>query len=248
MNTISTPAQLIVGTSDQTYFYALEKLQNIFCLQDKKNKQNCFCSECSKLKKHQHSSVIWIEPEKEYVVDNIKIIFEKIRFTLEKNQNFFFVLDKAHTLNPTCANRMLKILEEPPAGYNFILLTNNENSVLPTIRSRCTIHICTTQTQPITTHPLLSFFFTPKKLDDIIEFEKTIRQQNLTNTQSTELIHQLVEHFQQQIINDYKQNTDVSYYEKVLATLKNILKKPPQSGSSNIFWKYVSVIFPKQDI
>jgi len=37
------------------------------------------------------------------------------------------------------ANRLLKILEEPPMYVIFILITNNEQLVLPTIKSRCEI-------------------------------------------------------------------------------------------------------------
>jgi DNA polymerase III delta prime subunit len=245
MKTALHPTQLIVGNSNQTYFHALTHLQNFFCTQQNANKQNCFCAECRKLKSHQHHSVVWIEPEKEYVVDNIKVIFEKTKFSLDKDEQFFFVLSKVQTLNPTCANRMLKILEEPPAGYNFILLTNNENMVLPTIRSRCTVHTISQQTESITTNPILSFFCSPEKLNNPLELEKTIREQNPTNTQSTELVFELVKHFQKKIVACYQQNIDASYYEKALESLKNILKKPPQSGSSNSFWKYVSVVFPR---
>lgn len=35
-------------------------------------------------------------------------------------------------------NALLKILEEPPEYAVFLLLTDNPNKMLPTIRSRCT--------------------------------------------------------------------------------------------------------------
>jgi len=41
------------------------------------------------------------------------------------------------TMNPTCANKILKILEEPPANTLFILVTEEEQRLLSTIRSRC---------------------------------------------------------------------------------------------------------------
>jgi len=40
-------------------------------------------------------------------------------------------------MNPTCANKILKILEEPPANTLFILVTEEEQRLLGTIRSRC---------------------------------------------------------------------------------------------------------------
>ncbi|HEY5510613.1 MAG TPA: DNA polymerase III subunit delta [Prolixibacteraceae bacterium] len=41
------------------------------------------------------------------------------------------------TMNATCANKILKILEEPPANTIFILVTEEEQKLLSTIRSRC---------------------------------------------------------------------------------------------------------------
>ena len=41
------------------------------------------------------------------------------------------------TMNLTCANKILKILEEPPANTLFMLVTEEEQRLLSTIRSRC---------------------------------------------------------------------------------------------------------------
>lgn len=41
------------------------------------------------------------------------------------------------TMHVTCANKILKILEEPPANTLFILVTEEEQRLLSTIRSRC---------------------------------------------------------------------------------------------------------------
>lgn len=41
------------------------------------------------------------------------------------------------TMHPSCANKILKILEEPPANTLFILVTEEEQKLLGTVRSRC---------------------------------------------------------------------------------------------------------------
>jgi DNA polymerase-3 subunit delta' len=41
------------------------------------------------------------------------------------------------TMNQTCANKILKILEEPPANTLFLLVSEEEQKLLSTIRSRC---------------------------------------------------------------------------------------------------------------
>ncbi|MEE9212478.1 MAG: hypothetical protein V3U29_07480 [Phycisphaeraceae bacterium] len=51
--------------------------------------------------------------------------------------NKVFIVDEAELLNPTGQNLLLKTLEEPPAGTFLILVTSNEDRLLPTIRSRC---------------------------------------------------------------------------------------------------------------
>lgn len=43
----------------------------------------------------------------------------------------------AHRMNPSAANALLKILEEPPAGVLFLLTAPSAAAVLATIRSRC---------------------------------------------------------------------------------------------------------------
>lgn len=47
------------------------------------------------------------------------------------------IIDHVETMNTEFANRMLKILEEPPSGICFILITDQPDLLLPTIISRC---------------------------------------------------------------------------------------------------------------
>lgn len=48
-----------------------------------------------------------------------------------------FIIDEAELLNIDTQNAILKTLEEPPPGTVIILVTPNEDRLLPTIRSRC---------------------------------------------------------------------------------------------------------------
>lgn len=50
-----------------------------------------------------------------------------------------FVIHDAERMLPTSANALLKTLEEPPEKTVIILTSSSENSLLPTIRSRCQI-------------------------------------------------------------------------------------------------------------
>ncbi|MHA6731943.1 AAA family ATPase [Devosia sp. A369] len=47
------------------------------------------------------------------------------------------IIDSIDDLNPSAANALLKILEEPPAETIFLLVSHRPGQLLPTIRSRC---------------------------------------------------------------------------------------------------------------
>ncbi|MEY4698368.1 MAG: hypothetical protein RIT14_2796 [Pseudomonadota bacterium] len=47
------------------------------------------------------------------------------------------IIDSADEMNPNAANALLKVLEEPPAGVTFFLISHQPFRLLPTIRSRC---------------------------------------------------------------------------------------------------------------
>lgn len=47
------------------------------------------------------------------------------------------IVEQAHRLNDDAQNALLKMLEEPPAGVTMILCADDEECLLPTVRSRC---------------------------------------------------------------------------------------------------------------
>jgi DNA polymerase III subunit delta' len=47
------------------------------------------------------------------------------------------IIDAADEMNPSAANAILKMLEEPPKGATLLLVSHQPSRLLPTIRSRC---------------------------------------------------------------------------------------------------------------
>lgn len=47
------------------------------------------------------------------------------------------IVDSADEMNPSAANALLKLLEEPPASVTILLVSHQPSGLLPTIRSRC---------------------------------------------------------------------------------------------------------------
>ena len=47
------------------------------------------------------------------------------------------IVEQAHRTNDDAQNALLKLLEEPPAGVTIVLCADDEEGLLPTVRSRC---------------------------------------------------------------------------------------------------------------
>ncbi|MGB3406693.1 MAG: DNA polymerase III subunit delta', partial [Jannaschia sp.] len=62
------------------------------------------------------------------------------------------IVDAADDLNPSAANALLKLLEEPPARTTLLLVTHQPARLLPTIRSRCRV----LRVEPLAPDALLS--------------------------------------------------------------------------------------------
>jgi DNA polymerase-3 subunit delta' len=94
------------------------------------------CSQCLRISKSQHESILWISPATEQIkIDQARQVLDFLSLqSLTKKR--FVVLERADVLNQQAANALLKILEEPPSGTIFFLLTTNSAALLPTIRSR----------------------------------------------------------------------------------------------------------------
>lgn len=69
-----------------------------------------------------------------------RIVEESLLSPVEGERKLF-VLDAFHTASPLVQNKLLKILEDPPAGVHFLLGAETEFAVLPTVLSRVVKYI-----------------------------------------------------------------------------------------------------------
>jgi len=93
-----------------------------------------------------HPDLLVIEPEFDdkkgeqkniITAEQARAIPEFLSLTPAESQWRVVIVDSVDQLNPTGANSILKILEEPPAKTLLLLISHNPGSLLPTIRSRC---------------------------------------------------------------------------------------------------------------
>lgn len=71
------------------------------------------------------------------VIEQIRELQAALSVTGHHGSRRVVVLDPAEAMNPFTANALLKLLEEPPAGCVFVLVSSAPRRLLPTIRSRC---------------------------------------------------------------------------------------------------------------
>ena len=96
------------------------------------------CSACRKVLEGNHPDVITVEdPEHKNVA--VKVVREaREDIFIRPNEADHKIYLFPQELGIEGQNALLKILEEPPSYGVFILLTDNPDKLLPTVRSRCT--------------------------------------------------------------------------------------------------------------
>lgn len=102
-----------------------------------------------KIKSKSHPDVIVVEPEteekkgktreKDISIFQIREMKERLKFFPYELGCKFCIIKKANRLTSEAANSLLKFLEEPQANTFFILLSDNLDSILPTIVSRSAV-------------------------------------------------------------------------------------------------------------
>ena len=96
------------------------------------------CESCRKIRNHNHPDFITVEdPEHTNVAVKIVRQFREDVF-IRPNESDYKIYLFPQDLGIEGQNALLKILEEPPQYGIFLLLTDNPEKILPTVRSRCT--------------------------------------------------------------------------------------------------------------
>ncbi len=100
------------------------------------------CISCDKIERSQSPDVILVKPEDGKVqlgVDVIRRVREEAVFAPIDLPKKFYIITEADAMNSQAQNAFLKILEEPPSHVMFLLLSENADTLLSTVRSRAPI-------------------------------------------------------------------------------------------------------------
>ena len=98
------------------------------------------CTACRKAMAGTHPDFITVDdPEKKTVpVELIRKARADIYVQPNEADRKIYMFPRAQDMGIPGQNALLKVLEEPPSYGVFILLTDNPQKLLPTVRSRCT--------------------------------------------------------------------------------------------------------------
>ena len=99
------------------------------------------CPSCRKVLSHSHPDYVTVDdPEKATVpVELIRQARADVFVRPNEGRRKIYLFPRAQDMGIPGQNALLKVLEEPPEYGAFLLLTDNPNKLLPTVRSRCEV-------------------------------------------------------------------------------------------------------------
>jgi len=98
------------------------------------------CANCVKAMHNAHPDIFALEKEpekKELTVEPVRDLRSDVMIRPNESSEKIYIIYQADTMNTSAQNALLKILEEPPVYAHFLLVAENADRLLATIRSRC---------------------------------------------------------------------------------------------------------------
>jgi DNA polymerase-3 subunit delta' len=96
------------------------------------------CRSCKKIMAGNHPDVLRLKPSGAFIrIGQIRELCDTLTLKPYEAKLRVVIISDAHTMNPSAANALLKMLEEPPEQTILILTAPQASDLLPTIASRC---------------------------------------------------------------------------------------------------------------
>ncbi|MCI8518771.1 MAG: hypothetical protein HFJ51_01200 [Clostridia bacterium] len=122
----------------QTYEYAKKFAKMVLCLDNKADVCSS-CKSCIMFDNENHPDYYELNKgiEDAIKIDEIREMQTKIYEKPIISSKKVYVINNAENMTKEAQNCLLKTLEEPPEFVTMIIISNNDNNILVTIKSRC---------------------------------------------------------------------------------------------------------------
>lgn len=118
---------------------AMALIQALFCRQAEDDACGV-CPSCRKVAGNNHGDIHFLEPlpdKRDISIAQLRDLQRDLALRPYEAPRKACIMEPADRMNLSSANSFLKTLEEPPGNALLILLTENADMLLQTIRSRC---------------------------------------------------------------------------------------------------------------
>lgn len=187
---------------------------------------------------------LWLIPKPHgYVREQLDEALEALTVELDVHEASVFIIEAADQLNSATANRLLKIIEEPPAHWHIMLSTDRLGDVLPTLRSRCieiALHSSSDDSgQALDQSIPFTWLQNPRRetwFEAVLKFDELPKTVPATRA----ALDRLIIHWHK--LTEIEPNRAWS----ILAILIEMAEIPPQPGGCMGFWRVLfSMIYRK---
>lgn len=134
-------AYLFIDNDEQEALSTAYWLACLFNCTGLKKRPDGNCLTCRRILNNEYPDVVLVQPESRTTlsIDQIRPLKVELAKTPRESSIRFFIIEQAEKLTLPAANALLNLLEEPVNPVVTILITNNGDQILPTVRSRTQI-------------------------------------------------------------------------------------------------------------
>jgi len=195
----------------------------------------------------KHPQIRWVERSGgAYKRDDLEEVFTESSARRGEHERLVFVFDRADLLTDSCANSLLKLVEEPPQGVFFLFLAARREFVIPTIVSRAVVFEFSGECTSVG-HGLVALFKNPQ-IATHADLTRILEAEPLSEHETKQVLDTLLVYWQQSFKSALEaENLEEQIQaERMLKLLAYGLDRIPMPGGAKFFWRTLFLFLEKK--
>ena len=190
--------------------------------------------------KNPHPDLLYFSSEAKLGIEQARIIKEHFSLKPYSSLGRGVVLEDASSLTDEAQNALLKTLEELPEYGLFILATDSDLKLLPTVLSRCQI----VRMQPSRLQAKSSY---PEEIEKLLKSTVEQRFEYIEKLNDREeFLHALVSYFHQQLQESTHARTNLAGLNQFLKALLQAEEWQKQNVNIRAILEYLMLVMPSK--